>query len=210
MKVLRRPAIVAVSVVLAWVPGLLATPAQSLNPQQISAAIAWGRTTRPEPYDLRSAFTRTKTPAGHVYTPYLRVALAARFAAERGLDFTVHDVTSEMKEPLVYFAVRDEGAPALMAPDIAPSMRLVIPRAEPPAGERVHVSPTWMATTLPEYLHSREAGQHARYVVAAFPIGLLRAGTRVEVRRVMAKPNGGALIHTIPGSITARDLADWK
>jgi hypothetical protein len=83
-----------------WLPVVFAAPAhgqkQFLTPELIAEAIVWGRSAQPEPYVLRSAFIRNETPPGVVYTPYLRVALAARAAADQGREFTVEDVTAEM------------------------------------------------------------------------------------------------------------------
>ena len=181
--------------------------AQPLTPQQIDAAIAWGRTGQPEPYPLRSAFAKAKTPAGAVFTPFLRVALAARFAMERGEGFDVNDVTAAMIAPLVYVAIPDEGAMEPLPADVAPSMRLVFPHSPLPSGRRAHISPTWLATELAAYLRGDEG---RRYLVAGFSLDQLRPGTRVELRRAMRKPNGGAWIQTTPGLITAADLASWR
>jgi hypothetical protein len=89
---------------------LSAQPVGKLTHEDIDAAIKWGTQGSPAPYLLHH---RRSDPAkanpvvvGAVYTPFLRVALAARAAHQRGHSFAVSDVPSSLIEPVAYVAVR--------------------------------------------------------------------------------------------------------
>src|SRR5215510_15669437 len=91
-----------------------------MTPERVNAAIAWGmslahRKTE-DPFDAYSLGARERV---NVTTPYLRVALAARRAAEDGRQFTAADVTPEMIKPvLVVYAPGNLIGP-LLPPEIA-------------------------------------------------------------------------------------------
>src|SRR4051812_35620180 len=82
----------------------------TLSPADGRAAIAWGHGGEPAPYLLhhRSADTSKENPVivGVVYTPFVRVAVAATQAHDVFRDFTDDDVTPSMIEPLAYVALR--------------------------------------------------------------------------------------------------------
>jgi hypothetical protein len=183
--------------------------AQSLTPEQIEMAITWGNSLQPTPYRLRSAFPRTSVPAGAVFTPFLRVALATKSATEEGREFTAEDLTADMVAPVVYIAIRDDGPHSPFGPDTPVSMRLVTEHSIPASGTRRTIPAAWVRETLPAYLRDG-LDPEASYVVGAFPMTLLRPDTRVELFRVLRKPGGGALVQTTPALITANDLARWK
>lgn len=79
-----------------------------LSPKLIADAIELGTYGEPAPYRLRHAGGRTPNPVvvGAIYTPYQRVALAARTARMAGRTFTEADVTALLIEPVFYVAFR--------------------------------------------------------------------------------------------------------
>ena len=158
----------------------------SLTSEQIAEAIAWGRSAQPDAYVLRSAFTTNKTPPGAAYTPYLRVALAARAAADQQRKFTAQDITAEMTAPLIYFAIGDYGADPLPLHSLPPgaplSMRLITEHSHPRSPLRREVSPVWIRFEVPAYLRYGLRPDWS-YAFGAFPIEQVKADTRVELYR---------------------------
>jgi hypothetical protein len=199
-----------------WLLILWAVPAHgrrlSLTPEEVAEAIIWGHSARPQAYVLRSAFTKNKTPPGVVYTPYLRVALAARAAADRGREFTVEDVTAEMTAPLIYFAIGDYGAdplPAASFPADTPlSMRLVTKHSDPSSSLRRVIPAKWIRHEVPFYLQYGLRSEWS-YVLGAFPIEFVQADTRVELYR---EHREGSRLHVLaaPGLVSEADIRAWK
>jgi hypothetical protein len=118
---------VAVGAIVCWSSLLAQQPRFALNKEEIAEAIVWGLTGRPEGYALRNSAGER---IGTLYTPYLRVALAARFAAERDQSFSANDVSPETIDPLfskpngeaiAYVAMRVDGAES---PDDMPSLEV--------------------------------------------------------------------------------------
>lgn len=93
------------------VAGCLALSAQAparLSSELIGEAIELGTYGEPAPYLLRHAGGRTPNSVivGAIYTPYLRVALAAKSARLAGRPFTAADVTPHLSAPVFYVAYR--------------------------------------------------------------------------------------------------------
>lgn len=198
-----------------WLPVLFAVPAhgqkQFLTPEQIAEAIVWGWSAQPDPYVLRSAFIRNKTPPGVVYTPYLRVALAARAAADQGREFTVEDVTAEMTAPLIYFAIGDYGADPLPAPwptDTPLSMRLITEHSDPGSPSRRVTFAVWLRREIPDYLQY-ELRPDWSYALGAFPITHVQADSRIELYRERREGSNLQRI-AAPGLVSEADLRAWK
>src|SRR5689334_24655473 len=108
----RAPIVGALAAAIALLPArpLRAQLTATLSPQDLRAAIAWGTSGEPAPYPLHH---RSPDPAkvnpvivGVVYTPFVRVALAARQAHDAFRDFGEQDVTPLIVEPLAYVALR--------------------------------------------------------------------------------------------------------
>lgn len=184
----------------------------TLTAQEIAEAIEWGRSAQPEPYVLRSPFTTNKTPPGVVYTPYVRVALAARSADDQGREFGVEDVTAEMTAPLIYFAIGDHGTDPLatgVLPAHTPlSMRLVTEHSGVNSSRRRVISPVWVRLAIPRYLRFGLRSDWS-YALGAFRIEDLQADTRVELYREHRE--GSRLqVHIAPGLISDADIRAWK
>src|SRR4051794_33002853 len=82
----------------------------TLSLQDVRAAIASGNSGEPAPYPLhyRSPDPAKENPVivGVVYTPFVRVALAAKQAHDAFREFAEEDVTPSIVEPLAYVALR--------------------------------------------------------------------------------------------------------
>ena len=83
------------------------SPSAATTPS-VEEAIEWGLSGDPSPYLLRHAGGVTPNPVivGAIYTPYLRVALAAKAARAAARAFTINDVGPELTEPVIYVAFR--------------------------------------------------------------------------------------------------------
>lgn len=184
----------------------------SLTPADIAQAIEWGQSGRPEAYPLRSAFPRNKTTSGVVYTPYLRVALAARAAREEERGFTAEDVTSEMTAPFIYFAIGEVGEdplpPGPLPADTPVSMRLITDHSRPDSSDRREISPAWVRRDVPAFLRYGLRPNWS-YMFAAFRIEQVKADTRVELYRKFREGSRGQLLAT-PGLVTEADLSAWR
>lgn len=185
---------------------------QSLTPQDITQAIEWGQSGRPEGYPLRSAFPGNKTPPGAVYTPYLRVALAARAAREEGRTFTTGDVTAEMTAPLIYFAIGEVGEnplPAAPLPVDAPlAMRLTTEHSHPGSSRRREISPVWTRRDVAAFLRYGLRPKWS-YMFAAFRPEDVKPDTRVELYREFREGSHREVLAT-PGLVTEADVASWR
>jgi hypothetical protein len=102
-------ALVLVTIVAVTVP-LGALPAATLSPKDIADAIQLGNFGEPAPYRLhgRSVDPRRRNAfeLAAVYTPFVRVALAARSARDAGHVLLPDDVDSKLVEPSVFIAFR--------------------------------------------------------------------------------------------------------
>ena len=108
MRRMRPAALWSSSLCVAACLALAAQAPSPLSPAAIAEAIELGTYGDPAPYLLRHAGGRTPNPVivGAIYTPYLRVALAARAARAAGRTFTEADVTPQLIEPVFYVAFR--------------------------------------------------------------------------------------------------------
>ena len=80
-------------------------PAGSTDTKSIEQAIQHGLVTKPRPYGLPSVFPQNRQPAAFVYTPFVRIAIAARTAHEAGRRFTIDDVDAEASSPLIHIVM---------------------------------------------------------------------------------------------------------
>lgn len=72
-------------------------PAEYPSSTMVQDALAWAASGSPAPYPLRGCDGRT---VGVVYTPCVRLAIAARLARDEGRPLRPHDVTSSDVDPL--------------------------------------------------------------------------------------------------------------
>jgi hypothetical protein len=183
-----------------------------LTSEDIAEAIKWGRSGHAEAYVLKSPFLKNKTAPGVVYTPYLRVALAARAAADSGKQFAAEDVTKEMTAPLLWFALGDHGndplPSAVMPPDTPVSMRLVTHHSTPGSPLRQVIPASWVRFEVPSYLRYGLRPDWS-YAVGAFPIEHVTADTRVELYREH-REGSHLQVLAAPGLVSQADLQAWR
>lgn len=192
------------------------SPRLALTREEIAAAIEWGRTARPASYALRN---NAGVRVGAVYTPYLRVALASRAAAESNQDFGPKDVTPRLIDPrgpgptgeaLVYIAMRVDGIDSAAHPEASPEVRLlrdtfdgasaasVTTAAGGTVGLGRRIAPVYMQFGLE---------LEAVYSVASFHREQLQAGMQVEL---FDRAHGQRWKESTRGIITASDLSHWR
>jgi hypothetical protein len=191
-------------------------PRLALSRGEIAAAIEWGRTARPEGYTLRNSAGQR---VGALYTPYLRVALAARFAAERNQPFNPHDVSPRVIDPrgqaasgeaIVYIAMRVDGTD--LRDDYAPGLAVRL----------LHGGSGGAATSLLARSSSTTTGRARRfgpaylqygldpnviYVLASFPHQQVRRASQVELFDSVHGKRWREGAHAI---ITESELSEWK
>jgi hypothetical protein len=201
-----------VAVLVAAITSLTAEPG-SLTRRDIAAAVAFGETGAARPYLLRHQ-GRPDNPVvvGAVYTPFLRVALLAQAAADRGERLNAAAVDPVVAAPLVYIAFRwyccDGVGDADLLPESPPQVLMlpVAPRAPQFVNvmDRRHaVEPVWSrrGTAVLESFGASPPYDDVA-LVAAFPVGALQAG-----RPFVIFKDGGS-IRT--GVVRADDVATWR
>jgi hypothetical protein len=95
--------------ILIGTPPVAAQTSSALTPREIDEAIDWGTRGDPTPYLLHhSAQPDRINPVivGAIYTPFLRVALAAKAARSAGRSFDASEVAPSLVEPVFYVAFR--------------------------------------------------------------------------------------------------------
>jgi hypothetical protein len=216
-----RALCVAVVVVLSAVAATPQAQTGGLTPAAIVKAIAFGESQELRPYLLRHQ-GRLDNPVvvGAVYTPFLRVALLAKAAAERGERLAPADVEARWTEPLVYIAFRwycCDGNPATGEADAWRSVEpqvLMLPIAER-APEFVRftkdarqgaVRPVWArrGAALVEAF-----GGQVPYddivLVAAFPAGSIQAGRPFVIYKERADGD-----YRRTGVVRPADVLAWR
>lgn len=195
--------------------GRQSDPRLALTGKEIAEAIEWGRTGRPEAYALRS---RERVRVGAVYTPYLRVALASRAAAESNQAFTREDVTPRVIDPkgpehtgkaVVYIAMRVDGIESPANPEEFPHVRLLHEALDDGYATRTAMGGATIGLGRrfgPRYLQYG-LDPMAVYSMSAFQREQLRAGMGVEL---LDPGHRQRWKKSTPAIITASDLAAWK
>lgn len=209
-------------VVACSVPGarLLATPSATLTTKDIDQAIEWGTNGDPAPYLLhhRSPDPATINPVvvGLVYTPFVRVALAARAAREAGHTFASSDIAPSVLEPIVHVAFRwyccAAPDPATFDPRNPADHKIAVPGERVSVGLRVMATPVWVTRDLSLLkvfggeLPYSDVVLVAGYAIAAFA----SAGDFVIYREGPAPSFPGEWAGREIGRVTAKELARWR
>jgi hypothetical protein len=97
--------------------GVAVEGTSTLSAKDIQEAIDFGTYDIPQPYLLHTvgvtAHVENRTILGAVYTPFVRVALAAHAAHTAGRELRADEVSSDLTDPIIYVAFRwyccDEG-----------------------------------------------------------------------------------------------------
>lgn len=189
----------------------------ALSASDIEQAIEFGLSGEPEPYLLRhvpGAVKSSSVIVGVVYTPFVRVAVAARHAREEGQAFTPADVTPKLVEPVIYIALRwyccDTTLPELFdaARPVAGAMR-----RQAPMNERRLVAPAWVTDDL-SVLRSLYGNTPLPFddlvLVAAFPTALFTGDFDFVVRKEVENPAGGTIRSVRRGRLVMEDVARWR
>ncbi len=154
-----------------------------------------------------------------MYTPYLRVALAARSAAERNQPFSPDSVTPHVIDPkaaepggkaIVYIAMRVDGT---QSPDDYEPGLVVRLLDEGSGGTAASPFATSASTTVgrgsrfaPVYLQYG-LERDAVYVFASFPDEQVRRASQVELFDGIHRKRWREGAHAI---ITGSDLSGWR
>jgi hypothetical protein len=225
-------AVAAVAVAFAQTPGVArhdprpAKAAGRLSAADVEQAIALGTTGSPVPYLLhhRSGSGRVNAVVvGLVYTPFVRVALAAHAAATAGRTFTQDDLTADLTEPIVYVAFRWYGGidPALL-PDTAAAFAAADYKIAM-AGDRddrrmqgqlaFPPPPLWTSRDLSLL---RRFGAERPYrdiaLIAAYPAAVITPNVSFAIYKEWpsASVPGGVDAFMEEGLVTANDVAAWR
>jgi hypothetical protein len=222
----RVPAFLACAVLSAT---LLAQSPDTLTPRDIDEAIKWGMEGDPTPYLLHYEGSPGKVNpviVGTIYTPFLRVALAANVARSAGRDFASSDVTPSLIEPVIYIAFRwyccvdsDHGNDlASWDPSRPPvDYKIAVP------GDRVVRSHSRLRVTASPLWTSHDTSLLASFggdlpyrdvvLIASYPMSVLTAGANFIIYREWgpsptfpAEKNTSMLV----GQVTREDLTHWR
>ena len=186
----------------------------------IEEAIRWGETGTPSPYLLHHAQYQGTTDdvvVGAVYTPFVRVALAAHAAHDKGERLDPENIPEWVVEPVVYIAFRwyccdgDHGDMASYHPLEPFDYALAVPGR--PAGLRnIAAPPLWVERDL-SLLNAFGGVPYSDVVLlAGYPLpALSQPGDFVIYRNVPnpANPQYPGTLMEI-GRVTASDVRDWR
>jgi len=222
-----RASVIAFAVLLTLVGRpLRATVSETLTTLDIEDAIRFGQSGDPSPYPIYNpGELRPGTPRGLVmalvYTPFIRVALAAKVALAARRDFRLEDVTDDLTQPVAYVAYRwyccvdhkhgedkttwdphREPLDYRVATDSDPqlkALRLILL----PIPLSVNRDLSWLM----------QLGDRLPYddlvVVAAYPVRELARARDFAIYQRQSQ-DGQVGISTILGRVTPADLAGWR
>jgi len=214
---------VAAVLLLCAVTPVATTPAYELTIEDVNAAIAFGLSGDPGPYPLRHWERPNRISdvlVGAIYTPFVRVALAARDLRAKGITPTADGIPREAKTPTVYIAFRwyeSNSEAAVQGWLGSPYMiadKLTYKRPFP-AGQEVRLPepPLWVDTTLATLSDFGGPPFADTVSVAAYPIGTLLALPNFVVFREFTEP-GAQRVRTATevrvGRILPEELAGWR
>jgi hypothetical protein len=157
---------------------------------------------------LRSNFP-DRSVVGAVYTPFLRVALAARQAAEQGRRLDVEQLPPSAVEPVIWVRFYYAKHPAA-GPDFAnmePSFGIVPAQRISPIGG---VSPVWVKPIDAAVLFDAAHTVARKAWVAAFRPADVKPDQDFVMFWSTQSPGGGGTAVQIRGGIRAEDLQAWR
>ena len=215
----------AVFLTLAGRP-LRATVSETLTTSDIEDAIRLGQSGDPSPYPIYNpGEPRPGTPRGLVmavvYTPFIRVALAAKAALAARREFRLEDVTDDLTEPVAYIAYRwyccvDHAHgqdKTTWDPHREPLDYRVATDSDPQTRRlRLIFLPNPLAVN-PDVSWLKRFGDRLPYddlvIVAAYPVRELARARDFAIYQKESY-DGHVGISTIPGRVTPADLAGWR
>jgi hypothetical protein len=222
-RLMRRLPVVVACALLAT--SVHAGSTRTLTSKEIDEAIEWGMNGDPAPYLLHHAGQPGRVNpviVGAVYTPFLRVALAAKVARQAGRTFAQSDVSQSLIEPVAYIALRwyccdrDRNDPASFDPLTPFDYKIAAPGdrvLRPNSGLRVTTSPVW--TTRDVSLLASFGGDlpyRDVVLVAAYPMSVFSTACDFVIYRELPSrtvPEGRYTELRI-GRVTPEDLTRWR
>jgi len=228
LRALRRTGICRVvapaACALSFATLLVARAADTLTPRDIDEAIEWGMYGNPAPYLLHYIGRPEKVNPvilGAIYTPFLRVALAAKAAREAGRGFTRSDVPPTLIDPVAYIAFRwyccdhDRPDPESFDPFRPFDYKLAVPgdKVLRAWGLRATAAPLWIGRDV-SLLASFGGELTYRDVVliAAYPMSVLSTGHDFVIYREWPSPSDPRAMNreVRVGRVTRQDLTRWR
>jgi hypothetical protein len=209
-------------------PPLFAQAPDTLTRKDIDDAIRWGMDGDPTPYLLHHEGppgNSNSVIVGAIYTPFLRVALAAKAARSAGHDFASEDVTHSLIEPVIYIAFRwyccvdpDHGNDlASWNPSTAPvDYKIATP------GDRVARSHSRLRVTASPLSISRDISLLASFggdlpyrdvvLIATYPVSVLPSAPNFVIYREWPSPSvrQGKTTSILVGKVTPQDVTRWR
>ncbi len=221
-----------VCVTLFVVP-LHAQPIETLSPQDIAAAIDWGTHGDPAPYPLylrradwwvkQNAGRPRKDIGGLVYTPFVRVALAAKAAHDAGLPFTPDDIPPGTTDPVVYVGFRwlrcidpeHASDPSRCNPTGPFDYKIATPRDYWTRRELSVTFPRWINRDVTSVLakFSAQPPYGDIVLIAAYPVSALSAGRNFVIYRPHARTEDPEIMKGwtyLVNEVRPEDPADWR
>jgi hypothetical protein len=177
------------------------------DPDWMHAAIEYGTSRVPSPYELKEKSGRVN---GAVYTPFVRVAFAARALTQAGRPVTIADIPSSAVQPVTWFAMRWGPEDQVRVPAEAAANALGVVLSGPHVPEATQ--PVWTSrdlgvlTTFGAPVPFDDAA-----IVAAFRNTDVRAGLSVFAFVMRTGPRQRGWIASVRGGhIEESDLAVWR
>jgi hypothetical protein len=211
----------ASSVVLAVLSVALRAQPQPLTRSDIDAAITWGESGEARAYVLHHAQGATGTNrviVGVVYTPFVRVALAAAATRAAGRTLSAYDMPPELVDPIVHIAFRwyccdsiKGDTPLSFNPFAEPfDYRIAVPGDPPVVSTGVTVTPLWVRRDLSALAAIGGLPFRDTVLLAAYPLVALSGPSDFVIYRRVVGPDGHTITEERRGRITASDLRDWR
>jgi hypothetical protein len=163
---------------------MASSPPETMTDDAIERAIAFGRSTEPQPYQLHhiSGRSENRNPfvVGSVYTPFIRVALASRRAMLDDKELPASQLDKTLVQPMIYVAIRHITLPIAVQPS---DVRVVLTELSDLEG-KWGTPPVWIKAPS-EALGLFEANEKTQtfVVVAAFPIEAVQPDLQFIIER---------------------------
>ena len=184
----------------------------SLTQDEIRLAIEHGRSSEPSPYILRSPFPNQGEAAALVYTPFVRIAIAARQALSKGQTFEAINVDPGDASPLIHVLVSaDAVAPIGILTASDPVQVEVIDRpVQRLLGSSQSRKAKWVRHEVSAVVGSLPGSGHKGVIVAAFNRVQLCTDCYVVAYRMRSTPEGHKEIRATWAVIKKADVERWR
>ena len=182
----------------------------ALSVEDIQEAIRFGFTGTPTPYSLASVFPNQAEPAALAYTPWVRIAIAARKASDQATTFTVEDARQEATSSLVHVVMNSVRAESGLTDDDAISMQ-ILPRLDTRLIGTAQGQTVDRVTTDPNRREPILAGcSECGVVVGAFKPEHLCGGCYIVVYRLRRDPGGHKIAGFFAAVLPPEGAENWR